>query len=384
MNIPAEFDHIRPYTPEELPQVYEELIADPAFQQVATTILPYPFEMIAAQMRQCRTNLQFEKTFFYDFIKNLLSKNSSGMTQDFSKVPDKTKNYLFISNHRDIVMDPALLSVAIIDAGWENTTEIAIGDNLLAYPWIKRLVRILKAFIVLRGLTGRQQLEVLTTMSRYIHFAVAEKHENVWIAQRQGRAKDSNDRTQESILKMLTIGGEGSYVDRLKELNIVPLSLSYEYDPCDYLKARELQQRRDQAHFHKAEGEDVNSMKTGILGFKGKIHFQAAPCINAEIDRLAELYPKKTDFYPALTRLMDEQIFSNYRIYPNNYVALDWLQGQERYADHYTPEDKERFTGYIHQQMSKIELPEKDEAFLLTQLLRMYANPLINYLSTQP
>ena len=149
MNIPAEFDHIRPYTPEELPQVYEELIADPAFQQVATTILPYPFEMIAAQMRQCRTNLQFEKTFFYDFIKNLLSKNSSGMTQDFSKVPDKTKNYLFISNHRDIVMDPALLSVAIIDAGWENTTEIAIGDNLLAYPWIKRLVRILKAFIVL-------------------------------------------------------------------------------------------------------------------------------------------------------------------------------------------------------------------------------------------
>ena len=384
MNIPAEFDHIRPYTPEELPQVYEELIADPAFQQVATTILPYPFEMIAAQMRQCRTNLQFEKTFFYDFIKNLLSKNSSGMTQDFSKVPDKTKNYLFISNHRDIVMDPALLSVAIIDAGWENTTEIAIGDNLLAYPWIKRLVRILKAFIVLRGLTGRQQLEVLTTMSRYIHFAVAEKHENVWIAQRQGRAKDSNDRTQESILKMLTIGGEGSYVDRLKELNIVPLSLSYEYDPCDYLKARELQQRRDQAHFHKAEGEDVNSMKTGILGFKGKIHFQAAPCINNEIDRLAELYPKKTDFYPALTRLMDEQIFSNYRIYPNNYVALDWLQGQERYADHYTPKDKERFTGYIHQQMSKIELPEKDEAFLLTQLLKMYANPLINYLSTQP
>ena len=306
------------------------------------------------------------------------------MTQDFSKVPDKTKNYLFISNHRDIVMDPALLSVAIIDAGWENTTEIAIGDNLLAYPWIKRLVRILKAFIVLRGLTGRQQLEVLTTMSRYIHFAVAEKHENVWIAQRQGRAKDSNDRTQESILKMLTIGGEGSYVDRLKELNIVPLSLSYEYDPCDYLKARELQQRRDQAHFHKAEGEDVNSMKTGILGFKGKIHFQAAPCINDEIDRLAELYPKKTDFYPALTRLMDEQIFSNYRIYPNNYVALDWLQGQERYADHYTPEDKERFTGYIHQQMSKIELPEKDEAFLLTQMLKMYANPLINYLSTQP
>ena len=383
MNIPAEFQDIRPYTPEELPQVYEELIADPAFQQVATSILPYPFEMIAAKMRQCKTNLEFEKTFFYDFIKQLLAKNSTGMTQDFSKVPDKSKNYTFISNHRDIVMDPALLSISIIDAGWDNTTEIAIGNNLLAFPWIKRLVRIVKAFIVKRGLTGRQQLEVLTTMSRYIHFAVTTKHENVWIAQRQGRAKDSNDRTQESILKMLTIGGEGTYIDRLKELNIVPLALSYEYDPCDYLKARELQQRRDQADFHKAEGEDVNSMKTGILGFKGKIHFQAAPCINDEIDRLAELYPKKTDFFPALTNLMDQCIFSNYRIFPNNYVALDCLEGQEKYTDHYTAEDKERFTNYIHQQLNKIELPGKDETFLLNQLLKMYANPLINYLSTQ-
>ena len=182
---------------------------------------------------------------------------------------------------------------------------------------------------------------------------------------------------------MLTIGGEGTYIDRLKELNIVPLALSYEYDPCDYLKARELQQRRDQADFHKAEGEDVNSMKTGILGFKGKIHFQAAPCINDEIDRLAELYPKKTDFFPALTNLMDQCIFSNYRIFPNNYVALDWLEGQEKYTDHYTAEDKERFTNYIHQQLNKVELPGKDETFLLNQLLKMYANPLINYLSTQ-
>ena len=155
MNIPAEFQDIRPYTPEELPQVYEELIADPAFQQVATSILSYPFEMIAAKMRQCKTNLEFEKTFFYDFIKQLLAKNSTGMTQDFSKVPDKSKNYTFISNHRDIVMDPALLSISIIDAGWDNTTEIAIGNNLLAFPWIKRLVRIVKAFIVKRGLTGR-------------------------------------------------------------------------------------------------------------------------------------------------------------------------------------------------------------------------------------
>lgn len=383
MNIPAEFNDIRPYTPEELPQVYEELIADPAFQQVATTILPYPFEVIATQMRQCKTNLEFEKAFFYDFIKKLLSKNSTGMTEDFSKVPDKSKNYTFISNHRDIVMDPALLSVALLDAGWESTTEIAIGDNLLAYPWIKKLVRILKAFIVLRGLNGRQQLEALTKMSRYIHFAVTTKQENVWIAQRQGRAKDSNDRTQESILKMLTIGGEGSYIDRLKELNIVPLALSYEYDPCDYLKARELQQRRDQADFRKAEGEDVNSMKTGILGFKGKIHFQAAPCINEEIDRLAEIYPRKTDFFPALTALLDREIFRSYRVFPNNYVALDWLEGQQKYIGHYTHTDKERFTEYIHQQLNKIELPEKDEPFLLNIMLRMYANPLINYLSTQ-
>ncbi|MGP1477387.1 MAG: acyltransferase [Phocaeicola sp.] len=382
MNIPAEFDEIRPYAPEELPQVYEELIADPAFQKVATGIMPVPFETIAQEMRSCTSNLEFQKKFFYNLIKQLLSKHSKGLTEDYSAL-DKSICHTFISNHRDIVMDPGILCVSMIDAGFSNTTEIAIGDNLFAYPWIKKLVRIVKAFIVKRGLTGRTQLQALNTMSRYIHFAITQKHENVWIAQRQGRAKDSNDATQESILKMLSIGGEGSIVEKLSEINIVPLSLSYEYDPCDYLKARELQLRRDNPDFHKTPGEDVLSMRTGIFGYKGHIHFQAAPCINKEIQELAIQYPKKTDFFPALAKLMDKHIYSCYHIFPSNYIALDWIEGSHRFKDKYTANDKSEFEQYIYKQLTKIELPNKDESFLLELLLKMYANPLINYLSVQ-
>lgn len=383
MNIPAEFDSIRPYSPEELPQAYEELIADTDFRQAAVAMMSLPFEMIAAKMRQCKTNLEFQKTFFYDLIKQLLRKNSEGLTEDFSALTDRSRRYTFVSNHRDIVMDPALLSIALIDAQWSDTTEIAIGDNLLVYPWIRRLVRILKAFIVVRGLTGRKQLETLNTLSRYIHFAISEKHENVWIAQRQGRAKDANDTTQESILKMLSIAGEGTPEDRLAELNIVPLAFSYEYDPCDFLKAGELQRRRDEADFHKAEGEDMISMKTGIFGYKGRVHVKAAPCINTEMKELASKYPRKTDFFPALKRCIDKHIFSNYKLYAVNYIALDCLEDSRRFEKHYTDAEREKFEQYLRNRLDKIELPDKDEPFLSEMLLKMYANPLINYLAVK-
>ena len=251
MNIPAEFDEIRPYAPEELPQVFEELIADPMFKAVVGQVMPsIPFDMIAAQMRQCKTNLDFQKAFFYRLLKDLVQKCAKGLVFDCSAIKDKSINYTFISNHRDIVLDSALLSVVLIENGM-NTVEIAIGDNLLIYPWIKKIVRINKSFIVKRGLGLREQLKSSMLMSSYMHYAISQKHENIWIAQRQGRAKDSNDRTQDSILKMMVMGGEGDIFDRLKEMNLVPLSLSYEFDPCDYLKAKEAQQKRDDANFKK-------------------------------------------------------------------------------------------------------------------------------------
>ena len=380
MNIPAEFDEIRPYAPEELPQVFEELIADPMFKAVVGQVMPgIPFDMIAAQMRQCKTNLDFQKAFFYRLLKDLVQKCAKGLVFDCSAIKDKSINYTFISNHRDIVLDSALLSVVLIENGM-NTVEIAIGDNLLIYPWIKKIVRINKSFIVKRGLGLREQLKSSMLMSSYMHYAISQKHENIWIAQRQGRAKDSNDRTQDSILKMMVMGGEGDIFDRLKEMNLVPLSLSYEFDPCDYLKAKEAQQKRDDANFKKSEADDLTNMQIGIYGYKGHIHFQTAACINDELDEIKSRNLPKTEVFTVIAELIDKHIHQNYHLYPCNYIAMDALNGDSKYADKYTEEDKAQFEGYLAKQMEKIDLPNKDMDFLRHYMLTMYANPAINHL----
>ena len=378
MNIPAEFDEIRPYSPEELPQVFEELIADPAFREVIKQVIPdIPFDVLAGKLRLCKTNLDVQKNFCYGLLQKLLSQKSDGFKLDVSSLPDKNKNYTFISNHRDIVLDSGFLSVGLMDEGFPTTVEIAIGDNLLIHPWIKKLVRVNKSFIVQRALSMRQMLQSSARMSRYIHFAVTEKKENIWIAQREGRAKDSNDRTQDSVLKMLAMGGEGHIVDRLKELNIAPLSLSYEYDPCDFLKAKEMQQKRDIEGFKKSQEDDLINMQTGIFGYKGRIHFQAAACINDELESLREL--PKTVIFTKVSELIDKHIHLNYHLYPNNYIACDLLSGTNENAAHYTAEDVARFEAYIQQKISLIDLPDKDEKFLRNHMLVMYANPAINH-----
>lgn len=381
MNIPAEFNEIRPYAPEELPQICEELIADPAFRAVVESVIPdVPFEALAMKMRQCKTNLEYQKTFFYGLLWDLVKKTANGLTFDCSALTEqKTKNYTFISNHRDIILDSAFLSILLIDKDM-NTVEIAIGDNLLIYPWIQKLVRVNKSFIVKRGLSMRQKLEASALMSRYMHFSITQKHENLWIAQRQGRAKDSNDRTQDSVLKMMAIGGEGDVIDSLKELNIVPLAISYEYDPCDYLKASELQQKRDDANFQKSPKDDLISMQTGLYGYKGRIHFQTAACLNHELDVLRERNLPKCELFTAISETIDRHIHSNYRLYACNYVACDLLMNDNRFTAEYSEEEKEHFEKYLDQQIAKIEIPNKDVAFLRHALLTMYANPLINYL----
>ena len=374
-----EFDEIRPYHDSELPQIFEELIADDAFQQVVGAVMPgVPFAVIAQQMRACKTKLDFQKTFCYQLLRKLMQEATEGVTLDHDRVPDKRKAYTYISNHRDIILDSGFLSVLLVDQGMD-TVEIAIGNNLLIYPWIKKLVRINKSFIVQRALTMRQMLESSARMSRYMHYTIAEKNQSIWIAQREGRAKDSNDRTQESVLKMLAMGGEGDLIDRLQELNIVPLAISYEYDPCDYLKAQEFQLKRDVPDYKKTTADDLLNMQTGLFGYKGRVHFQVAPCINEALQALNRDMPK-TELFAAVAALMDKGIHSNYRLYPNNYVASDLLAGTTVYEAHYTPADVQRFEAYLQQQLAKIAIPGKDESFLRTKLLEMYANPLKNYL----
>lgn len=382
MKIPQEFDTIRPWEPEDLPEVFDRLLANDQFKQVLAYLYPQvPLEMIAQKLKACKTNLDFQLAFAYDFVLGILKKATTGCEMDCSSL-DNTRNYTFISNHRDIVLDSAILDVMLIENKFKTTCEIAIGDNLLSLPWVKDLVRVNKAFIVERALSMRQMLMSSKRLSDYMHFAIKEKKENIWIAQREGRAKDSNDRTQKSILQMMSMGGEGSIIERLKQLHLVPLSISYEYDPCDFLKAKEFQQKRDYAEWKKGPTDDLVSMQTGIFGYKGHVHYHAAPCLDEYLDSLDPDMPKQ-DIYNKVAAYIDQQIHRNYRLYPGNYVALDMLEETEAYTDQYTAEDKAKFEKYIQGQLAKIDLPNKDEAYLKERLLTMYANPVRNNLAAQ-
>lgn len=380
MKIPEEFDEIRPYTPEELPKIFEELLSDNDFKEVIKKVVPdTPIEALANTLRDCKTNLDVQKNIFYGLLHDIIKKCSDGFSFECSQISNKNKGYTFISNHRDIVLDSGFLSVGLIDSGFPTTVEIAIGDNLLIYPWIKKLVRVNKAFIVQRALSMRQMLESSARMSRYIHFAVTQKQENIWIAQREGRAKDSNDRTQDSVLKMLAMGVNGDIIDSLKELNIVPLSLSYEYDPCDFLKAQEMQLKRDIEGFKKSQQDDLINMQTGIFGYKGRIHFQTGPCINNELEELRGL--PKVEIFTKVSEIIDKYIHRNYRMYPGNYIACDMLNGNKSMAENYTLNDKSKFEAYLDKKISLINITNKDVDFLRHCILTMYANPAINHIN---
>lgn len=286
---------------------------------------------------------------------------------------------MFISNHRDIVLDASFLNVMLVDVGY-GMTQIAIGDNLLIRPWIETLVRLNNSFIVKRNVPVRQMLEVSKVLSAYIRHTIVDTKESIWIAQREGRAKDSDDRTQPSILKMLNMSGKGDVVSNLMELNIFPVAISYEFDPCDYLKAKEFQQKRDDPNFVKSQRDDLLSMETGILNNKGRVHFSLASPINdqlAQLDRTLD----KNELINRIAGIIDKEIYKHYRFYPCNYVAYDMLTNTRRFSDHYGLSDKKQFEAYLQGQLDKIVLPNKDEAFLRTKILEMYTNPLKNHLA---
>lgn len=382
-----QFDGIRPYEPEEMKQAFNDLLADRQFNVVMKGLLPWlPKSMRNTLLRMAfigvKTPLDFQLRFMKPVVKYIIRKHTDGCTFDDSALSSACQNhheqrYTFVSNHRDIVLDSAFLDLLLVQNHYPTTVEIGIGDNLLIYPWIKRLVRMNKAFTVRRGLTAHEMMESSQLMSRYIHYAVTQKHENIWIAQREGRAKEADDHTQESVLKMLAMGGEGTiFADKLRPLNIVPLTISYEYDPCDYLKAQELQQRRDNPTFKKSKQDDLDSMKTGIWGYKGRVHYRCATPINEWIDHLAGL--PKNEFYKALAEQMDKAIHQGYYLYPCNYIALDTLNGNTAHDSHYTSADRQHFETYLKGQLNKIKLPNKDEDFLRETLLTIYANPLKN------
>jgi len=381
------FDTIRPYKKGEMKKALNDLLSDRHFQKLMQGYIPWlPKSFRNGLLRLAFIGLEEPQDFqvrYMNFIVKhfVVKKHTTSFTFDHEQIENNDTRYCFLSNHRDIVLDSALLDVLLIKEKFKRTVEIAIGDNLLIYPWIKALVRLNKSFTVRRGLSPRELLQSSQLMSEYIHFSLTQKHENLWIAQREGRAKDSNDETQDSVLKMLAMGGKGTPVESLKELNIVPLTISYEYDPCDYLKAQEFQLKRDTPNYKKSKQDDLDNMRIGIFGDKGRVHYQASPCINTWIEQLADL--PKTELYTAVAKRIDQDIHRSYKLFPGNYVACDILSGTTEFEAHYSPEEKKTFEDYLKSRIELIDIPNKDVSFLQERILTMYANPVRNKLQAE-
>ena len=371
----AKYDDIRPLLPEEVPGAIEGLIALPELRAIYERLgLSWSWEELSALLRSCRSVEDFKQRVSYHWVKQVIRGccTSVELTGIEQLRPDGV--YTYVSNHRDIVLDSAFLNVLLADAG-AKYPQIAIGDNLMIYPWVETLVKLNGSFLVRRGLQGRQVLLAAKLLSEYMHEAVAEG-QSIWIAQREGRAKDSSDHTQPALLKMLAMGSpERQPAAALASLNIVPVTCSYEYDPCDYLKAQEMQLKRDVAGYKKSPADDGINMSTGIQGWKGRVTFH--------IGRpLSQLLPADASALSVeeLASLMDAEIHRHYVLYPLNYVAYDELEGTDS-SEHYTPEERAEALRYIEARLQLVQLPEglePDKAFLRHCILTMYANPLRN------
>ena len=376
MNAP-ELDHreIAPYDESQFVSRIEEMVKEPGFEHAVRWVLPdVDYTQFVALLRSCRNKREFQVQIMQNFLERLEAHTTSGITTSGMENVNSEKSYTYISNHRDI--DLSFLRKDM------KTSEVAIGDNLLIYDWITHLVKLNGSFIVKRNLPTRQALEAAKQLSNYIHYAISEKNESIWIAQRQGRAKDSSDHTQESVIKMLALGGKGTVADSLKELNIFPVSISYEFDPNDYLKAREYLLKHRDPDFKKSQHDDLFSMETGLLGYKGRVHIAFASCLSSMLETLPADCDKQ-EVYHRVCHSIDCGIHGGYKIFPINYVSYDRAFDSDMYAERYTTEEADKVTAYIEGQLDKIDVPDmtiQERNFLRTYMYTMYANPLRNKL----
>ena len=376
------FDDIRPYNNNEVSAAIEGLIQNEDFPEALRYIMPdLDWESFSESMRRCKTKDEFKSILGYNTVKMVAGKTTFSLTISGRSRLTQGTPYTFISNHRDIVLDAAFLNAMLYEIGF-GLTQVAIGDNLLIKSWIKDVVRLNNAFIVKRNLPARQMMEASKVLSAYIRHTITETKESIWIAQREGRAKDSNDRTQTGILKMFNMSGKADPLTNLIELNIAPVAISYEYDPCDFLKAQEFQQKRDDPEFVKSKRDDLLAMETGILNNKGRVHITIGDPINPILQTI-DKSTERNEAFAKIAATIDREIYKHYRFYPGNYVAYDLLNQTRRFAAHYSLDEKKQFEAYLNGQLEKIVLPNKDGAFLRKKLLEMYSNPLKNYLSTQ-
>ena len=379
-----DFSDIAPLDDSVFHSVMEKLVKEPGFLHAVKYAMPQEgIPSLIDELLKINNKYDFQHQVMFPFLEMLAKTTTSGISLGGIKHLNPSMNYTFITNHRDIVLDASFLNLAFLRRDIP-TSEVAIGDNLLIFDWIKDLVRLNKSFIVKRNTGLREGLMAAKKLSAYIHYCLLEKHESVWIAQREGRAKDSSDHTQESLVKMLAIGGEGTFMQRLKEINLMPVAISYEYDPNDYLKAKEFLLRRRHPDFKKSQRDDLFSMETGLLQFKGKVHFQLTPRINTKLDQIGNFKDNNTAA-KYVVKIIDQAIHRSYMIFRINYIAFDLLHNTDRFEAYYTPERKKEVIEYFNSQLDKVDVENitaEEREYMMQMMLTMYANPLKNKLRT--
>ncbi|MBT3386082.1 MAG: glycerol acyltransferase [Prolixibacteraceae bacterium] len=370
------FDDIRPYTDREARAKIRLLLKDPVFDEVLMHLFKVrpKVKMVKIQLRMIRNIRQLQGTFVYDFLRRIINRTSEGLSCFGIEKLDKKKPYLFISNHRDIVLDPALMNLLIFDKGM-NTTQIAIGNNLLLYNWIEHAVKLNRSFVIKRDLGSRELLESSKKVSHYIRKSLLDDNVSVWIAQREGRTKDGSDKTQASVLKMLNMSNKKSFSEGVNELNIVPVSISYEIEPCGLAKMKELIKKE---HYKKMKTskDDLKSMSMGMFNPKGRMRFTFGDPIKIDFEK-AKSTKEKNKQTQDLADLIDQQIYTNFKLWPNNYIAYDLLMQEHRFKDKYTGEEERNFEMMVEQAMIHIDFPITD---ITERFLKIYANPVINRL----
>jgi 1-acyl-sn-glycerol-3-phosphate acyltransferase len=363
------------YTDEEVQQGIQEIFQHEKFIAGMKAFLP---EKLYEHIIKVKDNVQsiydFQATITKPFLKTIQQISIAELTVSGLENLNQDDKYLFISNHRDIVLDSAYLNLLLFE-NQISTSQIAIGDNLMKTRASELLFRINKSFVVKREGTPRELYAHSIELSKYIQRMISEKVDSVWIAQREGRAKDGNDRTQPGLLKMISLSGGKRLKEHFQNLKVVPVAISYEFDPTGLLKTQEFLNKKRDPDFQKSFKEDLNNMLLGIRGKKGKVHFDFGKPLNEELEVLdtAKNGKQQLEF---LTNIIDRSIHTNYRLNPVNYVAYDWLHASTDFEDKYSPEEKEKYTQFFQNQIDQLTTDEQADG--LQYLLGMYANPVVN------
>ena len=371
----SEFESISPYTDEEAVVALGKLAEHPLLAEFSRNFFPDQSpDFLKGLLKNIRSIDEFQVLVMSKFVEWVLERTVRNFSYDGISNIDPDKKFLALSNHRDIILDPAITQLVLYTNGMPMT-EIAVGDNLITNKAIEYLIRSNRMIKVVRGISARELYLSSQMLSKYIRLNITEQRSSIWLAQRQGRTKNGYDVTEQGLLKMLDMSGKADFKQNFEELNIIPMSISYEIEPCDILKAREIVISRQQKYV-KAEGEDLNSIMVGLMQPKGNIHLNIGKPLTSEEIAQAALCDKN-DRYQLIRHAVDIRVVEGYRLWKNNYVAYDMLNQGTRYSDKYEQADVEKFVAYMEHQLGTVE-PEIDRDELRKVFLEIYANPVVS------